>query len=105
MCISRLVDGRILVVDDDSPTPPDARADVDGVDLTVHPGDIYRFLGPNRAGQLVELRAVIRRVEDEFFAPWPREPARHSTTHCSCSRSTTIRAAAPISVPARTLAG
>jgi ABC-2 type transport system ATP-binding protein len=51
-----------------SPLPVEARgltkhygriAAVDGVDLTVHAGDIYGFLGPNGAGKTTALRMLL----------------------------------------------
>ena len=32
---------------------------VDGVDLTVNPGDVYGYLGPNGAGKTTSLRMML----------------------------------------------
>ena len=32
---------------------------VDGVDLTVHAGDVYGFLGPNGAGKTTAMRILL----------------------------------------------
>jgi ABC-type multidrug transport system ATPase subunit len=43
---------------------------VDGVDLTVLPGEVYGFLGPNGAGKTTTLRILTGRRRAEACGCW-----------------------------------
>ena len=51
---------------------------VDGIDLTVHQGDIYGFLGPNGAGKTTAMRILLGllRPEDGSARLFGRDPQR-----------------------------
>jgi ABC-2 type transport system ATP-binding protein len=53
---------------------------LDGVDLTVAPGEIVGFLGPNGAGKTTTMRAIMRLVElDAGTVTWRGDPVTDET--------------------------
>ncbi|GAA3149900.1 ABC transporter ATP-binding protein/permease [Nonomuraea salmonea] len=68
---------------------------VDGVDMTVRPGEIVGFLGPNGAGKTTTMRMLTTLLRPTGGPPpWPATTSYASRARCAAASATSPRAAA-----------
>ena len=60
---------------------------VDGVDLDVHEGDLYGFLGPNGSGKTTTIRMLLGLVSPTSRHDRGARPADAGATRAPCTRS------------------
>ena len=82
----------------------DKRAAVDGLDLTIRPGELYALLGPNGAGKTTTMRMVAGLLEPTggaisvFGIDALAEPQRHDVEGLPCGEHGAVAGAGVVGV-------